>query len=74
MMSNFAQYTTKAGDRWDTISQAAYGTPFQYLAIQEANKNVPLLPVLPGGIVLQVPIIAQAVTQVNNTSLPPWKR
>ena len=73
-MANFAQYTTKQGDRWDQISQAAYGTPFQYVVIQEANKSVPLVPVLPGGIVLQVPIITQAETKVNNTSLPPWKR
>jgi nucleoid-associated protein YgaU len=33
-------YTTREGDRWDTISQAVYGRPDMYSKIWTANEDV----------------------------------
>jgi phage tail protein X len=65
-------YTTKHGQRWDEIALAAYGDATMIQPIIEANPAVALTPELPQGIVLLIPILEPAETEVNN--LPPWKR
>lgn len=65
-------YTTKQGQRWDEIALAAYGDATLIQPIVEANPAVALSPELPQGIVLLIPILEIAETEVNN--LPPWKR
>lgn len=72
MAGKFIPYTTKPGDRWDTIANKAYGDATRYEEIQEANPSVPIEAELPGGLKLQIPIIDQPKTDLNN--LPPWKR
>ena len=70
-MSN-TSYITKEGDTWTGISFKAYGTITSAKDISDANPLVSLLPVLPGGIVLLIPIRDQV--SINASNLPPWKR
>jgi len=74
-----AQHTlihiTTEGERWDTIAYAWYGDAHRYAPIIAANPHVPITPVLPAGLRLNIPVLAR---QSNNTlskqGLPPWMR
>ena len=77
-MSKTTKYTARALERWDAISQANYGTPYEYERIQRANPQVadPLFMVQ--GRVLLVPVIessaVSAAGAIAAEKLPPWKR
>lgn len=73
MADQYTTYTTKEGDRWDTIAYAAYGDPTKMEPIINANPTVPITAKLPAGITLRVPIVEQQ-TGVDANLLPPWKR
>lgn len=73
-MAEYIQYITKDGDRWDTISQKVYGTPWKGDDIIEANPNVKIEPVLTAGIVLEILVIPEAAVQTPMEMLPPWKK
>jgi phage tail protein X len=66
------EYVTREGDRWDLIAWRMYGDPWAFEVILAANPQIPIRPVLRGGVHLVVPVRAQAV--VDETNLPPWKR
>lgn len=70
-MSEFTPYTTKGGERWDTIADEAYGDPLLFPTIAKANPDVPLTDKLPQGIRLYIPVLAPTQSDVN--LLPPWK-
>lgn len=71
-MGNF-NYTTAAGDRWDTLAARFYGSNAGIAVLIDANPAVPITAVLPMGTPLIVPVIDD--TEItNNTNLPPWKR
>jgi phage tail protein X len=72
MMSTFIEYVTKDGDRWDLIAYRMYGDANAYEPIIVANPDVPITPVLPGGLTILVPLREQET--VEATDLPPWKR
>lgn len=69
----FTEYTTKEGQRWDTIAWECFGNVDLLPLLLEHNPGVPVTDVLEGGITLRVPIV-EAVEEVNETLLPPWKR
>lgn len=69
---SYTRYTTIQGDRWDTVAYKAYGDPMKITPIAEANPHVPKSPVLPAGIILNIPI--QERENVTSNILPPWKR
>jgi nucleoid-associated protein YgaU len=71
-MTSYVKYITKEGDRWDSISFAAYGDAFAYADIISANPHVSISSELPGGITLFIPV--KSDTMVDKTLLPPWKR
>jgi len=84
-MSQFTQYVTLQGDRWDTIAWKAYGTvgqitvpdgrklnAFQY--IMEENPSVAIYKKFPAGIRIKIPIIERAEILTDTELLPPWKR
>lgn len=77
-MTEYVRYKTRQGDRWDTISQRCYGSPYLYEQIIAANQAVPIRPVLDEGIELAIPLIERAGTidpaGVAPERLPPWKR
>jgi phage tail protein X len=68
------QYTTLEGERWDSISQKAYGTPLLSNLIIEANPLIPISDVLPAGILLDIPVQEVITENMDPDLLPPWKR
>lgn len=68
------QYIVSEGMRWDTVSQNAYGNPALYSDIIAANPKVPITPKLPGGTVLNIPILEENTVQTSKELLPPWKQ
>ena len=78
----YTAYITKDGDRWDTVAYAAYGALSMVVngkkintmnKLMVANRNIPLMPVFPGGVSLVVPILV-AQGGIQNGALPPWRR
>lgn len=74
--TEFSEYRTFDGQRWDAIAFEAYGDPYRYEIIQFANPQYMLLAQLPGGVLLQVPVIEESAIEqsVPTELLPPWKR
>jgi phage tail protein X len=68
----YTEYTTKQGDRWDLVAYKAYGDVAKLPLLIEANPYVPVLPVLPVGIKLRVPVLSDE--SLDKNLLPPWKR
>lgn len=74
-MTQLTEYITQAGDRWDMVAFKAYGDPLNFQPIIDANPGFPILPLLPSGIRIVVPIIQTSdAVVVNLENLPPWKR
>lgn len=67
-------YIVIDGERWDTVSNKAYGSPSLYRSIIEANPNVPISTRLIGGTVLIIPIIPITDVKTNKELLPPWRQ
>jgi len=72
-MAEYLEYVTKEGDRWDKIAYDYYGDPFAYERIIVANPAVPIIPILPSGIKLLIPVVEEEETLASE-ELPPWKR
>lgn len=66
----YVPYTTKAGDRWDTIAYKYFGDATQIEALIMANPGVAIVDVFDAGTQLAVPLISQPSAGV--TSSPPW--
>lgn len=69
----YLEYITKEGDRWDLIAYQFYGDPTMYEPIIVANPLIPIIPILPSGIPLQIPNIEDDEI-ISNEDLPPWKQ
>ncbi len=67
-MSN--TYTTISGDMWDKIAYEQMGSVLYTDKLIRANTEYAALFVLPAGIVLTIPEVADEA----NMELPPWKR
>lgn len=63
-------YTTIAGDMWDSIAFKTTGNEFNMDTIIKANLQYRDVYIFPAGVVLSIPTIPIK----NNPSLPPWKR
>lgn len=72
-VNRFRAYTTKEGDRWDTIALKAYGDATKFDPIIQSNTGVPLNTVFAGGVKLRIPVI-ETQSETDPESLPPWKR
>lgn len=68
-MADYVVIITRDGDRWDLIAQRMYGDPWAFERIVAANPDVPVRPVLPGGLRILVPVVAAPAMG----GLPPWK-
>lgn len=73
-MTTYLSYITQEGDRWDGLAYRFYGDPFRYEPLVVANPHVPIVPVLPSGLTLAVPVLAKSDSTPSVESLPPWKR
>jgi len=67
------EHITVDGDRWDNLAWQYYGDANAYEQIIAANPEVLILPILPGGIKLLIPVIEEDETE-STTELPPWKQ
>lgn len=68
------QYAAQEGERWDTISQKAYGNPMEAPRLIAANPNIPVTTRLPAGTVVELPVLQEYVVKTKKEQLPPWKR
>lgn len=73
-MDSVIQYTTTEGERWDNIADKVYGSPSEMNRILEANPTIERVDILPGGVILDIPIIERVDIQIDSEKLPPWKR
>lgn len=73
-MATFTEYITHDGDRLDLICFRAYGDPFDWRRIIDANPALPIQDVFPSGIRLVIPILSEPTTQTPTAKLPPWKK
>jgi len=67
----YLTYRTRAGDTWDLVAYRYYGNAYRYPPLIAANPHVPISPVLPAGVLLNIPVLP-APSQPQ--SLPPWMR
>lgn len=74
MEKHIIQHTTIDGQRWDQVAHEYYGRADMMNKIIEANPGVPVDDVLPGGIVLNIPIIDKVEVITDAERLPPWKQ
>lgn len=72
-MASFTEHITTENERWDNIAYAAYGDAGAINSIIEANPTVPIVPLLPAGIRLQIPIVESVAVEIDETIMPPWK-
>lgn len=73
-MSNFVEYVTKQGDRWDTIAFKAYGDASLVNGLIESNPTIVISAILEAGTRVIVPILESGEIQIDSELLPPWKR
>ena len=69
----YLTYQTQQGDRWDTIAYKYYGDAYRYQPILDANPEIRILPRLPAGVVLKIPLL-DLTQYVTTEALPPWMR
>lgn len=72
-MSGVLIYTTRDGDRWDTIAHKHYGNAFEINRLIAANPHLPIAEQFKSGLTVFVPVLRN---KPNNTQeqLPPWMR
>ena len=69
----YIEHITQAGERWDTIAHRYYGDATLLSPLVEANEHLRLLPVLPAGLPVRVPLIDDAEA-LGPQDLPPLMR
>ena len=69
----YIEHITLDGDRWDQIATLYYGDASRISPLAEANEHLRLLPVLPGGLPVRVPILEDD-NNLLPEELPPGKR
>ncbi len=73
MITEVIEHITREGDRWDQLAWEYYGDATQYERIVAANIHVDIIPILPAGIVLNIPVIDEPPAELSETEeLPPW--
>ncbi len=65
-------YTTKAGDMWDAIAYAVYGSCSHTAKLMKANSQYAKVYFFPAGVILTVPELTE--TDVDASFVPPWRR
>lgn len=67
------EHITREGDRWDLLAWEYYGDALGYERIIAANVHVDIIPILPSGLVLNIPVIEEPVAELSESEeLPPW--
>jgi phage tail protein X len=72
-VSDLFEYITKEGERFDQVAYKAYGKSTLVTTIIQANPKVPIVPKLPAGVVLYIPVLDEVSVKTDKELLPPWK-
>lgn len=77
MAEVYTDYVTQDGDRLDLIAWKAYGDPWRWKELLQANPWLPIAAIYPEGLRLIVPVdqattVPSTIETTNN--LPPWKQ
>lgn len=73
MILEVIEHITREGDRWDLLAWEYYGDATQYERIIAANNQVMIEPVLPSGIIINIPVIEELPAELSESEeLPPW--
>ena len=72
--AEYYEHTTIEGDRWDLIAAQYYGDSYRYEEIIVANPDIPIVPILPSGLKVRVPVIEDQDDTMTTEDLPPWKQ
>lgn len=67
----YTEHITKEGERWDEIAYEEYGDCYKTAPLYMANPNAPIIPYLPSGIIIKVPVLKDS--ELQKSILPPWK-
>jgi phage tail protein X len=69
-------HLTVDGERWDTLAAHYYGDAMAYGRLVEANPHANIVPALPAGLVLLIPVVdaTEQAQTLSDEELPPWKR
>ena len=71
-MDGVLVYTTRHGDRWDTVAHKHYGNAFEIGRLIAANPHLPAAEQFAANLTVFVPVIpAKPQTQAD---MPPWLR
>lgn len=68
------QVISNEGERWDNIAQREYGDANRMNEIRDANPDIPTYHKLPGGLIINVPIIENNNVAADTKKMPPWKQ
>ncbi|MDX2215525.1 MAG: hypothetical protein SFY66_19835 [Oculatellaceae cyanobacterium bins.114] len=71
---DYTEYTTRQGQRWDTIATETLNDPYGYPAIIELNPQWRNNSTLPGNVKLLIPVVEATEVAIAAENLPPWKR
>lgn len=72
-MDGVLVYTTRHGDRWDTVAHKHYGNAFEIGRLIAANPHLPLAEQFDAGLPVFVPVLRTPPKQRQDV-LPPWMR
>ena len=73
MIIEVIEHITRDGDRWDLLAWEYYGDATQYERIIAANNQVMIDPILPSGIIINIPVIEELPAELaESEELPPW--
>lgn len=72
-MAQHIKHTSIHGDRWDLLAWQYYGDATRYAPIIDANRHVPVAPVLHAGIEISIPILGTETPSTHGApGLPSW--
>jgi phage tail protein X len=69
--SGYIEHLTAEGDRWDLLAWHYYGDATRYEEIILANPALPIIPILPAGVKVLIPVADDPAPAVD-AGLPPW--
>ena len=67
---DYKEHICKDGVRWDEVAFIEYGDVTKMLDIRNANPDIPSYDKIPGGTILQIPILEESITTI--TIKKPW--
>lgn len=70
--TEYLEHVTTDNDRWDHIAYLYYGDAARIAPLAEANESLRLMPALPGGLIVRVPILDDDAA--DDGDMPPWRR